>query len=92
MVELGGERLVVGQHQRGALRVLNEFGDGVSLAGAGDAQQNLVLFGVADAAGELLESARLVAARLIVAMKSEFHGLPLSGCDFDESESFYYKR
>src|SRR5205814_10455260 len=87
----GGERLVVGQHQRGALRVLDKFGDSVGFAGASDAQQNLMFFGVAHPAGELLEGARLVAARPVVAMKTKFHGLPLSGCDFDESESFYYK-
>jgi hypothetical protein len=40
--QLGGQRLVVGQHQRGALHLLDDLGHGIGLAGAGDAQQHLL--------------------------------------------------
>ena len=44
LAQLGRQGLVVvGQHQRGALHLLDDLGHGVGLAGAGDAQQHLLL-------------------------------------------------
>ena len=42
LAQLGRQRLVVGQHQRGALHLLDDLGHGVGLAAAGDAQQHLL--------------------------------------------------
>ena len=41
-VELGGQRLVVAHHQRGAAQAGDDVGHGEGLAAAGDAQQRLV--------------------------------------------------
>ena len=42
VAELGGQRLVVGDDQRGLLHPLDDVGHGEGLAGAGDAEQRLV--------------------------------------------------
>jgi hypothetical protein len=44
VVELRGEGLVVREDERGALDLLNDGGHGEGFAGAGDAEQDLVLF------------------------------------------------
>ena len=49
VVELRPERLVVRQHERGALQRLDHLGDGVGLARAGDAEQDLMAVSVASA-------------------------------------------
>ena len=41
--ELGGQGLVVGQDQGGALDLLDDLGHGIGLTGAGDAQQDLLI-------------------------------------------------
>src|SRR3989338_3957130 len=58
--ELGGQGLVVGQHEGGAVDLLDDLGHGVGLAGAGDAEQHLVLFGVAETAPQGLDGLGLV--------------------------------
>ena len=65
--ELRGERLVVRQdHGRAVLR-LDDLGHGEGLAGAGDAEQDLVLFAGRDTADELVDGFGLIAAGLVVA-------------------------
>ena len=44
VVELGGEGLVVREDEGGAVDLLDDLGHGEGLAGAGDAEQDLVLF------------------------------------------------
>ena len=51
VVELGGEGFVVGHDQRGAVQLLDDFGGGVGLAGAGYAQKNLMLFAIEQTSG-----------------------------------------
>ena len=55
LVELGGQRLVVGQHQRGPVHLGEDRGDGEGLAAAGDAQQDLVLVAAREARHELAD-------------------------------------
>ena len=59
--ELGRQRLVVGQHQRGLLDPFDDLGHGVGLAGARDAQQHLELVAPQDALAQLLDGLRLIA-------------------------------
>jgi hypothetical protein len=42
-IVLGGEGLVVGEDERGAVGLLDDLGHGEGLAGADDAEQDLVL-------------------------------------------------
>ena len=42
LIELGGQGLVVGEQQRGAIHPLDDVGDGEGLARAGDTQEHLV--------------------------------------------------
>ena len=65
--ELGGERLVVRENERGAVEVLDHLRHGEGLARAGDAEQDLVLLAGFDAGDEFFDGAALVAARLVVA-------------------------
>src|SRR5271157_730633 len=74
VVELGGERLVVGHDEGGAVGGLDHFGRGVGLARSGDAEQNLVLLAIKDAAGEAVDGSSLVALGLVVAYQLEVHG------------------
>ena len=63
--ELGGQRLVVGQHQGGLLDLLDDLGHGEGLAGAGDAQQGLLAQPVLDARGQGRDGLGLVPGGLI---------------------------
>ena len=65
--QLGRERLVVRQHERRPLHLLDQPGRGGRLAGAGRAEQHDVGLAGVDAAGELRDRLRLVAARGVVA-------------------------
>ena len=65
-IELGGQRLVGGQHQRWALGALDHLGHGEGLAGAGDAEQHLVALVLAHARHQLGNGGGLVALRLQV--------------------------
>src|SRR3989475_6291447 len=62
-VELGGQGLVVGQHERGAPEPGDDVGHGHRLAGAGDAQQRLVAIVPREAPGQLPDSTRLIPRR-----------------------------
>ena len=64
--QLGCERLVGRDDERGLLDGLDGLGHGVRLAGAGDAEEGLVAHAAAYAVGEPVDGLRLVAARLEV--------------------------
>ena len=66
MIELRGERFVVRQDQRRAIELLDHLGHGEGLAGAGDAEQHLVLFAGINAAGKLFNGVGLVAFGLVI--------------------------
>jgi len=65
VAELGGQRLVVGDHEGGLLHLLDHARHGVRLAGGRGPEQRLVLVAAGDRLGELPDRARLVAGRLI---------------------------
>ena len=54
VIELGGEGLVVGEDERGAVGLLDDLGHGEGLAGAGDAEEDLVLLAGGEAAAPAL--------------------------------------
>ena len=80
VVELRGECLVVGQDQRGPSGLFDQLRHGEGFAGAGDAEQHLVLFAIEEAAEELLDGGGLIAARAVIDADMEaFHGARSSG-------------
>ncbi len=72
-VELGRQRLVGRQDERGALRRLDHLGHGEGLARAGDAEQHLRVVVALDALDQLLDRLRLVALGLEVGDDLERH-------------------
>ena len=72
-VELRRERLVMREHQHRTVRPLDELGRRERLSGTGDAEQDLMLLARLDAARELLDGLRLIAARLVIAHEFEVH-------------------
>ena len=75
--ELGGQGLVVGQHQGGPLDLLDDLGHGEGLARAGDAQKHLMLEALFNALSQRGDGLRLIARGLIIGMELEFgHGSP----------------
>ena len=78
LAQLGRQRLVVGQHQRGALHLLDDLGHGVGLAAAGDAQQHLLAQAVLQSLRQLFNGLRLVAGGGIFRNNFELgHGMGL---------------
>jgi len=73
VVELGGEGLVVGHDQGGAVGRLDHFGGGEGFARSRNAEQDLMLLAIEDAAGKGLDRLRLVALGLVVAYQFEVH-------------------
>ncbi len=73
VIELGGQRFVVRQHQRGPAGFFDHLGHGVGFSGAGDAEQDLMLFAIQNAAEELIDGCGLVAARAIIDRQMERH-------------------
>ena len=63
--QLGRQCLVMGQHQGGALDLLDDLGHGKGLAGAGDAQQHLLLQSVLDALRQRVDGLGLIAGGLV---------------------------
>ena len=63
--ELGGERLVRLEDQRGTLQLLDEPGCGGALARTGRAHEDDILFAVSDARSQLLDGLGLVARRRV---------------------------
>ncbi len=79
--QLGGQGLVVGQHQGGALHLLDDLGHGEGLARAGDAQQGLLVQPHLNAVGQGLNGLRLVAGGLIFRYHFKFrHRHTSSSC------------
>ncbi len=75
--ELGGEGLVVGEDEGGAVELLDDLGHGEGLARAGDAEQDLVLLAGGNAGDELVDGAALIAARLVVTDQLKVHSVPV---------------
>ena len=73
VVELGGERLVVGQDERGPVGLLDDLGHGEGFAGAGDAEQHLVLLAGGEPFDELFDGAGLVASGLVGGDQLKIH-------------------
>ena len=65
LAQLGRQRLVVGQHQRGAVHPLDDLGHGVGLARAGNALEHLLPQAVFQPGGQLFDGLGLVAGGLI---------------------------
>ena len=61
LAQLGRQRLVVGQHQRGAVHLFDDLGHGVRLAGAGDALEHLLPQAVLQPLRQLLDGLGLIA-------------------------------
>ena len=74
---LGGQGLVVGQHQGGPLYPLDDLRHGIGLAGAGDAQQHLFLYAVFNARRQRLDGLGLVPGGLIG--RDDLEGLAVHG-------------
>ena len=64
-IKLGGQRLVVTQHQRGLVDVGNDIGNGEGLSGAGDTSQRLGRIACQYTFCELSDGLGLVACGLI---------------------------
>ena len=71
--ELRGERLVMGEDERGAVELGDDLGHGEGLAGAGDAEQHLIFFAGADALNQLRDGSGLIALRGVVGDELEIH-------------------
>jgi len=74
VIELGGEGLVVGEDEGGTVGLLDDLGHGEGLAGAGDAEQDLMLFSGGEAVHELIDGAGLVALGCVVGDQLKVHG------------------
>ena len=73
VVELGGEGLVVGKDEGGTVELLDDLGHGEGLAGAGDAEQHLILLACVDAGDQFADGAGLIALRLVGSGELEVH-------------------
>src|SRR5262249_36773784 len=87
VVELRGERLIVRHDQRRAVQALDHLGHGVSLAGAGDSEQDLVLLAVAQSADELVNGGLLIDLRVVVGGEVEIQSqFRVSSFEFPETK------
>jgi len=66
VIELGGKGLVVSEDERGAVDFLDDLGHGEGLAGAGDAEEDLIFVAGVEAGDELGDGAGLVAGGFVV--------------------------
>ena len=73
-VELGGQRLVVRQHQRRPLHGLDDVGHRERLARPRDAHQHLLVPAALEAFDQRADRLRLIAGRLERGLETEFHG------------------
>jgi broad specificity phosphatase PhoE len=73
VVELGGEGLVVREDEGGALDGLDDLGHGEGFAGAGDAEQDLVLLAGGETGDEFADGSGLVALGLVGGGELEVH-------------------
>src|SRR5690606_36862481 len=70
-IELGRQRLVVGQDQGRALGLFDRLGHGAGLARAGDAQQHLLAIALVGLGHKLGDGRRLVAGGLVLGLQPE---------------------
>ena len=63
----------MGEDERGAVELGDDLGHGEGLAGAGDAEESLILFAGVEAGDELADRGRLVALRLVVGVELKVH-------------------
>ncbi len=63
----------MGEDQRGAVGLLDDLGHGEGFAGAGDAEQDLMLFAGGEAGHELFNGAGLVATGFVGGDELEVH-------------------
>jgi hypothetical protein len=75
VVELGGEGLVVREDEGGALQLFDDLGHGEGLAGAGDAEEDLILLSGVDAGDEFGDGSGLVALGFVGGGELEVHTL-----------------
>ena len=73
VIKLCGQRFVVSHDQRGTVHCLDHLCHGVGLAGAGDAEQHLMLLAIVDAAEEGFYGATLIALRFVIGNEFEIH-------------------
>lgn len=73
VVELGGEGLVVREDEGRTVELLDDLGHREGLAGAGNAEEDLVLFASVEAGDELANGSGLVALRLVGCGELEVH-------------------
>lgn len=76
--ELGGQRLVVGQHKGRPVDARDDVGHGEGLARTGDAQQRLVMVAAQKPLDQSVDGLRLIAGRLIFGMQLEIHTVSLN--------------
>ena len=76
--QLGGQGLVVGQHQGGPVHLGNDVCHGEGLARAGDAQQRLLLHACVQALHQLLDGLGLVPRGLVIGHQLEPFRLSLA--------------
>ena len=73
VVELGGQGLVVCEDEGRTVELFDDLGHRESLAGAGDAEEDLVFFAGVEAGDELGYGSRLVALGLVGCGELEVH-------------------
>ena len=74
--QLGGQSLIVGQHQRGPLDLFNDLGHGEGFARAGDPQKSLLVQAHLNAPGQGGNGLRLIAAGGIFRHDFKFRHIP----------------
>ena len=74
VIEQGGESLVVSEDEGRSVGGLNDLGHGEGLAGASDAEQDLVALASAETGEELLDGAGLGSFRFVGGDELEVHG------------------
>ena len=72
-IELGGERLVVRNDERGPIQRLDHVGDRERLARTGDAEQRLMPVASLDRLNQLGDRLSLVATRFVVRFELKRH-------------------
>ena len=73
MIELRGQRLVMGEHKGGAIQTLDDLRHRKRFSGAGYAHQHLMLFPILQAVCQLLDRGGLIAPRQIGREQLEVH-------------------
>ena len=68
----------MGEDQRGAASLFDDLGHGEGFARAGDAEQDLMLLAIEDAAKELVDGGGLVATGAVVDAEVERHDLRIA--------------